>query len=94
MPIREPDLSVNETDDGWFVELNNSTMPTVKIEKDYAKSARRNVVEKEKGNLFKKNIRSKMASKAIEKRNDTMIKVGLEIVKRQQLFLREGYSVY
>ena len=25
IPIREPDLNVNETADGWFVELNNST---------------------------------------------------------------------
>ena len=39
-PIREPDLSVRETDDGWLVELNNSTLPDVKIEKEYAKNLR------------------------------------------------------
>jgi RNA polymerase sigma-54 factor len=39
-PIREPDLSVRETDDGWLVELNNSTLPDVKIEKEYAKDLR------------------------------------------------------
>jgi RNA polymerase sigma-54 factor len=45
-PIREPDLSVRETDDGWLVELNNSTLPDVKIEKEYAKDLRAQVTEK------------------------------------------------
>ena len=91
IPIREPDLNVNETADGWFVELNNSTLPTVKIEKEYAKSARRNVVEKKDREFIQEKIsEAKWLSKAIEKRNDTMIKVGSEIVKRQQLFLEKG----
>ena len=91
IPIREPDLSVIETADGWLVELNNSTLPTVKIEKEYAKSARRNVVEKKDREFIQEKIsEAKWLSKAIEKRNDTMIKVGSEIVKRQQLFLEKG----
>ena len=91
IPIREPDLRVNETADGWLVELNNSTLPTVKIEREYAKSARRNVVEKKDREFIQEKIsEAKWLSKAIEKRNDTMIKVGSEIVKRQQLFLEKG----
>ncbi|MEC7235684.1 MAG: hypothetical protein VXV86_03270 [Verrucomicrobiota bacterium] len=30
LPIREPDLQVYETEDGWLVELNNSTLPNIK----------------------------------------------------------------
>ena len=41
VPIREPDLSVKETEDGWIVELNNSTLPAVKIENEYAQVARK-----------------------------------------------------
>ena len=91
MPIREPDLSVSETAEGWLVELNNSTMPAVKIEKDYAKLARNKVLEKREREFIQEKIsEAKWLSKAIEKRNDTMIKVGSEIVKRQQLFLEKG----
>ena len=75
------------------MELNNSTLPTVKIEKEYAKSARRNVVEKKDREFIQEKIsEAKWLAKAIEKRNDTMIKVGSEIVKRQQAFLERGLS--
>ena len=90
-PIREPDLSVRETDDGWLVELNNSTLPDVKIEKEYAKDLRAQVTEKKDKEFIQNKIsEAKWLTKAIEKRNDTMIKVGSEIVKRQKLFLEKG----
>ena len=90
-PIREPDLSVKETSDGWIVELNNSTLPSVTIEKEYAQSVRQKVVEKKDREFIQEKIsEAKWLSKAIEKRNDTMIKVGTEIVRRQRLFLAKG----
>ena len=90
-PIREPDLSVRESDDGWIVELNNSTLPDVKIEKEYAKNLRTQVKEKQDKEFIQEKIsEAKWLTKAIEKRNDTMIKVGSEIVKRQKLFLEKG----
>ena len=90
-PIREPDLNVRESDDGWIVELNNSTLPDVKIEKEYAKNLRTQVKEKQEKEFIQEKIsEAKWLTKAIEKRNDTMIKVGSEIVKRQKLFLEKG----
>ena len=90
-PIREPDLNVRESDEGWLVELNNSTLPDVKIEKEYAKNLRRQVKEKQEKEFIQEKIsEAKWLTKAIEKRNDTMIKVGSEIVKRQKLFLEKG----
>ena len=90
-PIREPDLNVWESEDGWIVELNNSTLPDVKIEKEYAKNLRRLVKEKQEKEFIQEKIsEAKWLTKAIEKRNDTMIKVGSEIVKRQKLFLEKG----
>ena len=77
-------MSVRETDDGWLVELNNSTLPNVKIEKEYAKDVRAQVKEKKDKEFIQNKIsEAKWLTKAIEKRNDTMIKVGSEIVKRQ-----------
>ena len=93
IPIREPDLSVKATADGWIVELNNSTLPSVKIEKEYAQVVRKKVVEKKDREFIQEKIsEAKWLAKAIEKRNDTMIKVGSEIVKRQQAFLERGLS--
>ena len=90
-PIREPDLNVRESDEGWIVELNNSTLPDVKIEKEYAKNLRTQVKEKQEKEFIQEKIsEAKWLTKAIEKRNDTMIKVGSEIVKRQKLFLEKG----
>ena len=64
IPIREPDLSVKATADGWIVELNNSTLPAVKIEKEYAQVVRKKVVEKKRQRVYpRKNFRSKMVSK-------------------------------
>ena len=91
VPIREPDLSVKETEDGWIVELNNSTLPAVKVEKEYAQVVRKKVTEKKDREFIQDKIaEAKWLSKAIEKRNDTMIKVGSEIVKRQRSFLESG----
>ncbi len=91
IPIREPDLSVKETESGWIVELNNSTLPSVKVEKEYAKVVRKKVTEKKDRDFIQDKIaEAKWLSKAIEKRNDTMLKVGSEIVKRQSSFLEQG----
>ena len=91
--IREPDLNVKNQDDGWTVELNRSTLPSIFVNKDYA----RNVQKRTKDPEQKEFIREKIAeanwlSNALKKRNDTMLKVGTEIVKRQKEFLEKGAS--
>ena len=91
LPVEAGDVNVRESDDGWIVELNNSTLPDVKIEKEYAKNLRTQVKEKQEKEFIQEKIsEAKWLTKAIEKRNDTMIKVGSEIVKRQKLFLEKG----
>jgi len=90
-PIREPDLQVYEAENGWAVELNNSTLPHVEIKKEYAKEVRNKVIDKEQRDFIRDKVtEAKWLAKAIEKRNDTMLKVGSEIIKRQTLFLEKG----
>ena len=90
-PIREPDLQVTETEDGWNVDLNNSTLPEVKINKEYAQDVREKVRDKEQKEFIRDKVsEAKWLAKAIEKRNETMLKVGSEIIKRQTLFLEKG----
>lgn len=90
-PIREPDLRVKETQDGWAVELNNSTLPDVKISKDFAKELTKKVNEKAEREFIREKItEAKWLQNAINKRNETMLKVGSEIIKRQTEFLEKG----
>ena len=89
--IREPDLYVEETLDGWTVELNNSTLPNVKILKEYAKKITQKITEKSEREFIREKItEAKWLQNAINKRNETMLKVGSEIIKRQTAFLEKG----
>jgi len=90
-PIREPDLAVKLTNDGWSVELNNSTLPQVKINKDFATSLIKKIkVNSERDFIREKISEAKWLANAISKRNETMLKVGSEIIKRQTAFLEKG----
>ena len=91
IPIREPDLRVIESNDGWVVELNNSTLPNVIISKEYAQDLNKKVAKPEEREFIRGKIsEAKWLANAIQKRNDTMIKVGSEIIKRQTEFLEKG----
>jgi RNA polymerase sigma-54 factor len=90
-PIRQPDLRVQETDTGWSIELNNSTLPNVNISKDYAKDLINKVKNKDDREFIREKItEAKWLENAISKRNETMLKVGSEIIKRQTEFLEKG----
>ena len=90
-PIREPDLIVSDRDNSWIVELNNSTLPEIVIEKNYAKELRYKLSDKKSRDFVQEKIgEAKWLQKAIEKRNETMLKVGTEIIKRQTGFLEGG----
>ena len=89
--IREPDLHVTETKSGWSVELNNSTLPEVKVNKGFAQDIKEKVRDKEQREFIQNKVsEAKWLAKAIEKRNETMLKVGSEIIKRQIQFLEKG----
>jgi len=90
-PIREPDLQVKEDNGNWIVELNNSTLPDVKISKDFAKELNRKTSDKNEREFIREKItEAKWLASAISKRNETMLKVGTEIIKRQTEFLEKG----
>merc|ERR1711991_1086327 len=84
-------LRVFEKEDGWSIELNNSTLPDVKIEKEYAQDLRKRVRDKSDRDFIRDKVtEAKWLAKAIEKRNETVLKVGSEIIKRQTAFLEKG----
>ena len=91
--IREPDLKITKNDDGWLVTLNKSTLPSVAIDKTYAKAVRKTKMDAEQKEFIKEKIaEANWLKNALQKRNDTMLRVGAEIAKRQTEFLEKGPS--
>ena len=89
--IREPDLKITKGDDGWLVTLNKSTLPSVVIDKSYAKTIRKTKMDTEQKEFVKEKIaEANWLKNALQKRNDTMLRVGAEIAKRQTEFLEKG----
>ncbi|WP_442489634.1 RNA polymerase factor sigma-54 [Halomonas litopenaei] len=85
-----PDLVVRHTEDGWRVELNPDAMPRLRIQPDYAALIRR--ADKSQDNQFLKDHlqEARWLIKSLSSRNDTLLKVGREIMVRQIDFLEQG----
>lgn len=91
MPQRAPDLLVTRGADGWRVDLNRSTLPTVVVREG---EARRLALRRIEANAYVSERLSvaRWLSRAVEHRNQTTLKVGAEVVRRQTEFLEHGPS--
>lgn len=89
LPQRAPDLIVTRDADGWRVDLNRSTLPTVVVKEG---EARRLALRRIEANAWVSERLSvaRWLSRAVEHRNQTTLKVGAEIVRRQTEFLEHG----
>jgi RNA polymerase sigma-54 factor len=90
-PIRAPDLIVTKNNDGWRIDLNRSTLPSVQIDRNYAEVALKSASSEEDKNFLKESVAgARWLKSAVEQRNSTTMAVGAEIVKRQTAFLEHG----
>jgi RNA polymerase sigma-54 factor len=90
-PIRAPDLIVTKNRDGWRIDLNRSTLPSVQIDRDYAQAALKSAASEEDTGFLKERVAgARWLKSAVEQRNATTMAVGAEIVKRQTAFLEKG----
>lgn len=85
-----PDLVARHTHDGWRIELNPDAMPRLRIQPNYAALIRR--ADKSDDNIFLKQHlqEARWLIKSLSSRNDTLLKVGREIMTRQLDFLEQG----
>ena len=93
-PIQPPDLIVRRSSDGWLVELNQSTLPAIRVRKGYAKqmlaAGKRDTPTH---NFVAERISSaRWLDRAIAQRNDTTLRVGVAIVRQQQDFFERGVA--
>ncbi|WP_198402417.1 RNA polymerase factor sigma-54 [Rhodobacter sp. CZR27] len=87
-PQRPPDLVVSRSAEGWRVDLNRSTLPSVVVRDDAAEGFARRAAPYVGERLSV----ARWLARAVEHRNQTTLKVGAEVVRRQKGFLDEGLS--
>ncbi len=85
-----PDLVARHDSHGWHVELNPEALPRLRIQPDYAALVRR--ADKSQDNQFLKDHlqEARWLMKSLSSRNDTLLRVGREIMARQLDFLEQG----
>jgi len=86
-----PDVSVDKIDDGYSVTLNGDQIPHLRISKTYKDLMTQGSNGAEVRNYIREKIRSgKFLIKSIHQRQQTILNIANEIVKRQHDFLEAG----
>src|SRR5450755_4099533 len=82
-----PDVFVRRTDHGWFVEINQATVPRVRVNQSYA-----NLISRAPDHAMLRTQlqEARWLMRSLEIRNDTLIKVARCIVQRQTSFFELG----
>ena len=85
-----PDIFVRKINGQWTINLNPEAAPKIKINQLYADHLK--VSDRSEGVTHLKNSlqEARWFIKSLLSRNETLMRVGTEIVKRQQLFLDYG----
>ena len=82
-----PDVFVRRIDGNWVVELNSSLSPQLKVNSAYAKSLGRG----EEFSVLRTQLQeAKWLIRSLEIRNETLLKVAVNIVQRQTEFFEHG----
>jgi len=86
-----PDVSVDKIDDGYSVTLNGDQIPHLRISKTYKDLMTQGSNGAEVRDYIREKIRSgKFLIKSIHQRQQTILNIANEIVKRQHDFLEAG----
>ncbi len=82
-----PDVFVRRTEHGWIVEINQSTLPRIRVNQGYA-----NLVSRSPGHAMLRTQlqEARWLMRSLEIRNETLVKVARCIVQRQAGFFEHG----
>jgi RNA polymerase sigma-54 factor len=85
-----PDVFVSKREGRWVVELNAETSPRLRINSTYAGMIKRADNSADNSYLRDNLQEARWFLKSLQSRNETMMKVASEIVRRQRNFLEYG----
>ncbi|WP_298669506.1 RNA polymerase factor sigma-54 [uncultured Sphingomonas sp.] len=92
-PAVVPDLFITRTQGGWAIEINNSTLPRVLINRRYYGELAAGAQNKaSKAWLSECLASANWLVKALDQRQRTIIRVATEIVKQQEAFFLKGVA--
>ena len=96
LSVNAPDIIVRESPNGFIVDLNRSTLPSLIINEEYVKqinNAAQNKKEDETKSFTSDSVSSaRWLKRSLEQRNNTTLKIAGEIVHQQTDFFKEGLS--
>lgn len=81
-PLREPDLTARKTDVGWQVALNRSALPAMTLHRPGTRPMDPDAKAQWAA--------AKLVARMVEGRNTTLLRVGTEILRRQEAALDNG----
>jgi RNA polymerase sigma-54 factor len=88
-----PDVYVHETPKGWRVEINSASLPKVLLDRRYYVELSAGAQDKASRAWLSECLASaNWLVKALDQRQQTIIKVATELVKQQEGFFRHGVS--
>ncbi|MDP6219247.1 MAG: RNA polymerase factor sigma-54 [Alphaproteobacteria bacterium] len=94
--VHAPDVIVTSGPDGWVVDLNRSTLPSLTINETYAAAVtngRKNKAEDAASQFAADSLGSaRWLRRALDQRNSTTLKIAGEIIRQQADFLTDGLS--
>lgn len=85
-----PDLLLKPTANGWLVELNPEAQPRLRVHESYGQLIKHADTSATKDYLRGHHRDAIWLIKSLENRGETLLKVGREIVARQQKFFTHG----
>ncbi len=89
--VEPPDVIVTKSSKGWKVHLNKSTLPSINVNENFAEEIKSSILEEEGKKYVGENLNSaRWLVRAIQQRNNTTLKVALEILRQQKDFFRNG----
>ena len=92
--VHAPDVIVTAGPDGWVVDLNRSTLPSLTINETYAAevtNGRKNKAEDAASQFAADSLGSaRWLRRALDQRNSTTLKIAGEIIRQQADFLADG----
>lgn len=91
-PVALPDLIVRRDSSGWHVELNQSTLPTIRVDAAAADEMLTQLAGDDISRRYIQKARSaaRWLHRATEGRNRTVLRVAAETLRRQRACLDEG----
>lgn len=90
-PITTPDLKIVSKNNTWTVSLYSGNLPTLSVNKDYAKEAIATCLSSRNKDFLKNYLSdAHWLKRAIHQRNETTLKIGMSILKFQMSFFEKG----